>query len=119
MDFRILGPLEVADGDSVVTLPGAKQRALLAAAVSPKLHSPAAGLLAECGTTPEQVRDHLTRMILEQALELGPIASRTAPCSRESGCEASDATPRPSLSAPRVSVRYSALTSPAARSCTT
>ena len=30
MDFRILGPLEVADGDSLVTLPGAKQRALLA-----------------------------------------------------------------------------------------
>ena len=30
MDFRILGPLEVADGDSLVALPGAKQRALLA-----------------------------------------------------------------------------------------
>ncbi len=30
MDFRILGPLEVADGDSLMALPGAKQRALLA-----------------------------------------------------------------------------------------
>ena len=30
MQFRILGPLEVADGDSVVPLPGTKQRALLA-----------------------------------------------------------------------------------------
>jgi DNA-binding SARP family transcriptional activator len=31
MEFRILGPLEVADGDSLVVLAGAKQRALLAA----------------------------------------------------------------------------------------
>jgi DNA-binding SARP family transcriptional activator len=30
MEFRILGPLEVADGDSLVALGGAKQRALLA-----------------------------------------------------------------------------------------
>ena len=30
MEFRILGPLEVADGDAVVPLGGAKQRALLA-----------------------------------------------------------------------------------------
>ena len=30
MEFRILGPLEVADGDVVVPLAGAKQRALLA-----------------------------------------------------------------------------------------
>jgi DNA-binding SARP family transcriptional activator/class 3 adenylate cyclase len=30
MQFRILGPLEVADGDSVIPLGGAKQRALLA-----------------------------------------------------------------------------------------
>lgn len=43
---------------------------MLLAAVSPKLHSPAAVLMAECGTTPEQVRDHLTRMILQQAPEL-------------------------------------------------
>src|SRR3989441_11156323 len=30
MEFRILGPLEVADGDTVLPLTGAKQRALLA-----------------------------------------------------------------------------------------
>ena len=30
MQFRILGPLEVVDGDSVVPLAGVKQRALLA-----------------------------------------------------------------------------------------
>src|ERR1700745_1667962 len=30
MEFRILGPLEVADGDSLVALGGARQRALLA-----------------------------------------------------------------------------------------
>jgi DNA-binding SARP family transcriptional activator len=30
MEFRILGPLEVADGDQIVALAGAKQRALLA-----------------------------------------------------------------------------------------
>ena len=31
MDFRILGPLEVAEGGQPVALGGAKQRALLAA----------------------------------------------------------------------------------------
>src|SRR6478672_7496899 len=30
MDFRVLGPLEVLDGDTPVSLGGAKQRALLA-----------------------------------------------------------------------------------------
>ncbi len=30
MEFRILGPLEIADGDSLIPLAGAKQRALLA-----------------------------------------------------------------------------------------
>ena len=30
MQFRILGPLEVADGDAVIPLAGAKQRGLLA-----------------------------------------------------------------------------------------
>src|SRR5256712_11166260 len=30
MEFRILGPLEVADGDTVLPLTGAKQRAMLA-----------------------------------------------------------------------------------------
>jgi hypothetical protein len=43
---------------------------VLLAAVSPKLHSPAATLLAGCGSDPAAVRDQLTRMILEQAPEL-------------------------------------------------
>ena len=43
---------------------------VLLAAVSRKLHSPAAELLTECGTTPEQVRDQVTRMILQQSPEL-------------------------------------------------
>ena len=30
MEFRILGPLEIAMGDALLTLAGAKQRALLA-----------------------------------------------------------------------------------------
>lgn len=43
---------------------------MLLAAVSRKLHSPAAELLTDCGITPEQVRDHVTRMILQQSPEL-------------------------------------------------
>jgi hypothetical protein len=43
---------------------------VLLAAVSRKLHSPAAELVADCGTTPEQVRDQVTRMILQQSPEL-------------------------------------------------
>jgi ATP-dependent Clp protease ATP-binding subunit ClpA len=43
---------------------------VLLAAVSRKLHGPAAELLTDCGTTPEQVRDQLTRMILQQSPEL-------------------------------------------------
>jgi hypothetical protein len=51
---------------------------MLLAAVSPKLHGPAAVLLAECGTTPEQVRDHLTRTMLQQSPELaGRLANRS------------------------------------------
>jgi hypothetical protein len=51
---------------------------VLLAAVSPKLHSPAAALLTESGTTPDKVRDHLTRMILQQAPELAErLASRS------------------------------------------
>jgi hypothetical protein len=51
---------------------------VLLAAVSPKLHSPAAALLTECGTTPEGIRDHLARMILQQAPELaGRLSSRS------------------------------------------
>jgi hypothetical protein len=43
---------------------------VLLAAVSRRLHSPAAELLTDCGTTPEQVRDQVTRMILQQSPEL-------------------------------------------------
>lgn len=43
---------------------------LLLAAVSRKLHSPAAELLTDCGTRPEQLRDQVTRMILQQSPEL-------------------------------------------------
>lgn len=43
---------------------------LLLAAVSRKLHSPAAELLTDCGTRPDQVRDQVTRMILQQSAEL-------------------------------------------------
>lgn len=43
---------------------------LLLAAVSRKLHSPATELLTDCGTKPEQVRDQVTRMILQQSPEL-------------------------------------------------
>jgi len=43
---------------------------ILLAASSPKLHSPAASLLADCGATPDKVRDQLTRMLLAEAPEL-------------------------------------------------
>jgi hypothetical protein len=43
---------------------------ILLAASSPKLHSPAATLLADCGASPEHVRDQLTRMLIREAPEL-------------------------------------------------
>ena len=43
---------------------------ILLAATSPKLRSPAAPLLADCGATPDRVRDVLTRMLLAEAPEL-------------------------------------------------
>jgi hypothetical protein len=43
---------------------------LLLAASSPKLHSPAASLLADCGVDPAQIRDHLARALLSEAPEL-------------------------------------------------
>lgn len=43
---------------------------ILLAAVSPKLHSPAATVLADCGAGPDQVRDQVTRLMLQQAPEL-------------------------------------------------
>ena len=49
----------------------AKTEHILLAASSPKLHSPAATLLADCGASPDRVRDQLTRMLLhEEAPEL-------------------------------------------------
>ena len=47
-----------------------KTEHILLAATSPKLHSPAATLLADCGATPDRVRDQLTRMLLAEAPEL-------------------------------------------------
>jgi hypothetical protein len=47
-----------------------KTEHILLAATSPKLHSPAATLLADCGATPDRVRDELTRMLLAEAPEL-------------------------------------------------
>ncbi len=53
---------------------------MLLAAVSPKLRSPAAVLLTECGAKPEQVRDQLTRMILDQSPELADrLTNRSLP----------------------------------------
>jgi hypothetical protein len=43
---------------------------ILLAAVSPKLHSPAATVLADCGAGSDQVRDQVTRLMLQQAPEL-------------------------------------------------
>ncbi|MBV8735487.1 MAG: hypothetical protein JO120_11940 [Solirubrobacterales bacterium] len=47
-----------------------KTEHILLAATSPKLHSPAAGLLDDCGATPNAVRDQLTRTLLQEAPEL-------------------------------------------------
>jgi hypothetical protein len=55
---------------------------VLLAAVSPKLGSPAATLLSECGTDPAQVREQLMRTILEQSPELAGALSRQSWLSR-------------------------------------
>ncbi|MHB1568442.1 MAG: Clp protease N-terminal domain-containing protein [Solirubrobacteraceae bacterium] len=47
-----------------------KTEHILLAATSPKLRSPAASVLADCGATPDKVRDQLTRMLLQEAPEL-------------------------------------------------
>jgi Clp amino terminal domain, pathogenicity island component len=47
-----------------------KTEHILLAATSPKLDSAAATLLADCGATPDRVRDQLTRMLLAEAPEL-------------------------------------------------
>lgn len=43
---------------------------VLLAAISPKLHSPAASLLAECGAEPAQILDLVTRTLVKEAPEL-------------------------------------------------
>ena len=55
---------------------------VLLAAVSPKLDSPAGGLLAECGSDPAEIREHVMRMILEQSPELASALSRQSRLSR-------------------------------------
>jgi ClpA/ClpB-like protein len=49
---------------------------ILLAAVSPKLHSSAAKLLADVGAQPADVRDQVMRMLLEQSPELADSLSR-------------------------------------------
>jgi hypothetical protein len=55
---------------------------VLLAAVSPKLGSPAATLLAECGSEPAELREQVMRMILEQSPELAGALSRQSWLSR-------------------------------------
>jgi hypothetical protein len=56
----------------------AKTEHVLLAAISPKLHSPAASLLAESGAGADQIRDHLTRTLLREAPELAArLSNRT------------------------------------------
>jgi hypothetical protein len=55
---------------------------ILLAAVSPKLDSPAAGLLGECGSDPAGIREHVMRMVLEQSPELAGTLSRQSWLSR-------------------------------------
>jgi Clp amino terminal domain, pathogenicity island component len=55
---------------------------VLLAAVSPKLHSPAATLLAECGSEPSEIREQVMRMVLEQSPELAGALNRQSWLSR-------------------------------------
>jgi hypothetical protein len=55
---------------------------VLLAAVSPKLGSPAATLLAECGSEPAELSEQVMRMILEQSPELAGALSRQSWLSR-------------------------------------
>jgi hypothetical protein len=47
-----------------------KTEHILLAATSPKLHSEAATLLADCGASPDEVREELTRLLMAEAPEL-------------------------------------------------
>jgi hypothetical protein len=49
---------------------GQQAEHILLAAVAPRLHSPAAALLADCGANAEAVRDQLAAMLLQRAPEL-------------------------------------------------
>jgi hypothetical protein len=60
----------------------AKTEHILLAAISPKLHSPAASLLDECGADADQIRDHLTRTLLREAPELAERLSNRSLFSR-------------------------------------
>jgi hypothetical protein len=55
---------------------------ILLAAVSPKLQSPAATLLAAAGADPSVVRDQVTRMILKESPELASSMHRSLQISR-------------------------------------
>ena len=59
-----------------------KTEHILLAATSPKLQSPAATLLADCGVTPDEVRDQLTRTLLHEAPELAARLQRRPPLAR-------------------------------------
>lgn len=52
---------------------------ILLAAVVPRLHSPAAALLADCGAGAEAVRDQLAAMLLHEAPELANRLSKRWP----------------------------------------
>lgn len=81
---------------------------ILLAATSPKLHSSAAALLADCGASPEQIRDLLARVLRRKVpnSRSGCEIARSCP---GSGCEASSLSPRGTASALhrrlRVSIR--------------
>ena len=55
---------------------------ILLAAVSPKLQSPAASVLAQAGADPAVVRDHVTRVILKESPELAASMHRSLQLSR-------------------------------------
>src|SRR5579863_4584330 len=84
MEFRILGPLEVADGDAVAALPGVKQRALLAVLLLNANQVVSAERLVEelwAGRSPESARAALQVRVsqLRKALGDGGAALITRP----------------------------------------
>jgi DNA-binding SARP family transcriptional activator len=84
MEFRILGPLEVADGDSVLPLAGAKQRGLLAVLLLSANEAVSSDRLIEelwGGQSPESGRAALQVRVsqLRKALGDGGAAILTRP----------------------------------------